>query len=36
MLHNEEKISEIVELLRIANDRETEIALEFIRSLIRK
>lgn len=36
MLHNEEKISEIVELLRIANDREMEIALEFIRSLIRK
>lgn len=33
MLHNEEKISEIMELLKIANERELEIALEFIRSL---
>lgn len=31
-----EMIREIVELLKTANDRELRIALEFIRSLIRK
>lgn len=36
MLHSEDIISEIVELLRIADERELEIALEFIRSLIHK
>lgn len=36
MLHNEEKINEIVELLSKANDRDLEIALEFIRSLTQK
>jgi len=36
MLHTDDKVSEIVELLRIADDREKEIALEFIRSLIHK
>lgn len=36
MLHKEEMIKKIMELLKTANDRELEIALEFIRSLIRK
>lgn len=36
MLHNEEIINEIVELLSKANDRDLEIALEFIRSLTQK
>lgn len=36
MLHTEDKIGEIVELLRIADERKVEIALEFIRSLTRK
>lgn len=36
MDESEEMIREIVELLKTANDRELGIALEFIRSLIRK
>lgn len=36
MLHKEDAIKKIVELLKTANDRELEIVLEFIRSLIRK
>lgn len=36
MLHNKEKINEILELLKNANTRELEIVLEFIRSLTKK
>ena len=36
MLHTNEKITEILEMLNTANERELEIVLEFIRSLIRK
>ena len=36
MLHTNNKTNEILELLNAANERELEIALEFIRSLIRK
>lgn len=36
MLHKENTIEKIVELLKTANDRELEIVLEFIRSLTRK
>ena len=36
MLHNDQKIKEIVELLKTASKREVDIALAFIRSLIRK
>lgn len=33
MLHKEEMIRRIIELLKTAKDRELEIILEFIRSL---
>lgn len=36
MLHKDNKINEIVELLKAASERELRIALEFIRSLTRK
>lgn len=36
MVHSEEIINQIVEILRTANERELTIALEFIRSLTRK
>lgn len=36
MLHTEDTISEIVDLLRSTDERELEIALEFLRSLIHK
>lgn len=36
MLHNEEMIGEIIDILRKADEREVEISLEFIRSLTRK
>ena len=36
MLHKEDSIKEIWELLKAASERELEIVLEFIRSLIRK
>ena len=36
MKDDKEMIREIAELLKTANDRELGIALEFIRSLIRK
>lgn len=36
MLHNEDVINEVLELLKTADERELEIALEFVRSLTRK
>lgn len=36
MLHTNEKINEILEMLNTANERELDILLEFIRSLVRK
>lgn len=36
MLHTEDIINQIVELLRTANERELTITLEFIRSLTRR
>ena len=36
MLHKDQKIKEIVELLKAASKREVDIALAFIRSLTKK
>lgn len=36
MLHKENIINEIVELLKTANEREVRIVLEFVRSLTHK
>lgn len=36
MLHKEERIKMIVELLQAAGEREVEIAFAFIRSLTKK
>lgn len=36
MLHKEDLINEIVELLKTADERELGIALEFVRSLTHK
>lgn len=36
MVHTEDKINEILKLLKDASERDIQIVLEFVRSLIRK